>query len=555
LALHEGSDDLSKKYDKLPRFFSVLYFIFRILPASLQKLKSFTVNPASLLHTSAPGVPAKKIEEQTSFRILFARQFRDVTQALGENHRLVIFVDDLDRCRPANVAEMMEAINYVSVSGECAFVLGLETEAVRAALGLSFSAMAQELDVKNPLLAGSEAPKAASPAELQEVERKKRADFARRYVEKLINIEMSVPALDRQKKQTFFTIALPAAPASDPFERARKIVKVGRFLEPAVVFLLVLALGWGAGRFLVHLAEWQAQDYYKDKQEQAAAAAPNTAVTISPAPPDATQQLAASPANLSPAATPVGSGKAPEVLPGKDPLPAVMLLNPLMWVVMMLFLTGVIQLLAREPIPPAKDSQEFTRALSAWGLVAGSGLRTPRSTKRFLNRLRFLAMRQIPPAVQLPGLVKLLLTAEQEKEALRLEEARVAGATAKAPIPESILVALAALESYSKAGGNEGLAASAIKGFLVNLGKEAAQATCEGDFQYAPFLAELGRVAASKPSVPEFKDDKSMHDFFKSLTEDGKIRTAADYWAEAAAPKISGHMDAYFHLGGDVVFT
>jgi len=266
-SLHEGSDDLSKKYG-VPRFLSVLYLIFQILPAALQKLKAFTANPASLLHSAAPGVPEKKIEAQTSFRMRFAKEFADVTRALGEKHRLVIFVDDLDRCKPANVAEMMEAINYVTVAGECAFVLGLETEAVRAALGLSFSAMAQEVEPGTPANSSPDAAKTVAQEDSAKVERRKRAEFARRYVEKLINIEMNVPALDGQRKQALFTIAQPAAVPGDPFERARKIARVSGLLEPAAVFLLVLALGWGGGRALVRFAEWKAQDYFQDKMEK-----------------------------------------------------------------------------------------------------------------------------------------------------------------------------------------------------------------------------------------------------------------------------------------------
>ena len=549
--LHDSSDSLTKGL-KLPRPLAALYFLLQIFPAALKKLKAFATNPASLLHSAAPGVPTSQIEAQTSFRMRFAKEFADVTRALGEKHRLVIFVDDLDRCRPAHVAEMMEAINYVTVAGECVFVLGIETEAVRAALGLSFDAMAQEVESKRNVIPGPVVPLPVNQEDSPDVKRRNRDEFARRYVEKLINIEMNVPQLDVRKKEALFAVEQAPASARDPFERARKIGKVGRLLEPAAAFLLVLALGWGAGRFLVRLAEWQAQDYFQDQAANAKAVVPANAVAPPPTAAGENPQAAA-PANPSPAAAQGGDGKTPEVLPGEDPLPAAMLQNPLAWIVIALAILGIIQSLARVPIPPAKDSQDFARALAAWGWVASDGLETPRAAKRFLNRLRFLAMRQHPPSVQLPGLMKLLLTAEEQKHALQQEEAKAAGFSVVQPIPEAILVALASLEAYPK---GTGLSAPAIGTTLDNLSQFASNLVAAGDFRSAPFLAELARTAyPASPPVPQFDDTKAMNDFFVSLSGTGSLINQAKDWSTRATTAIQGYLNPYFDLGGDVEFT
>src|SRR6185503_2162333 len=49
---------------------------------------------------------------------------------------IVVFVDDLDRCSPAKVAQVIEAVNLF-LGGDfpnCMFVIGMDTEMVAAAL-------------------------------------------------------------------------------------------------------------------------------------------------------------------------------------------------------------------------------------------------------------------------------------------------------------------------------------------------------------------------------------------------------------------------------------
>ncbi len=73
-------------------------------------------------------------------RLRSLEQFEREFQALLERHvvrrsgRLIIFVDDLDRCVPNNMIEILEAIKlFLDVPG-CAFVLGLDQEAIVEAI-------------------------------------------------------------------------------------------------------------------------------------------------------------------------------------------------------------------------------------------------------------------------------------------------------------------------------------------------------------------------------------------------------------------------------------
>lgn len=57
------------------------------------------------------------------------------SQKLDERARLVIFVDDLDRCEESVIVQLLEAIKLYLGSRRCVFVLGLDDSAVMDALG------------------------------------------------------------------------------------------------------------------------------------------------------------------------------------------------------------------------------------------------------------------------------------------------------------------------------------------------------------------------------------------------------------------------------------
>ena len=73
--------------------------------------------------------------EQFKFINEFEATFRGlVTDFVGESGRLVIFVDDLDRCLPETAVEVLEAIKLYLDSANVTFVIGVEPEVVRAGI-------------------------------------------------------------------------------------------------------------------------------------------------------------------------------------------------------------------------------------------------------------------------------------------------------------------------------------------------------------------------------------------------------------------------------------
>lgn len=88
--------------------------------------KAFKANPAVLLRTAKQKMSIKTADAQNNFRAAFARQFDELTTALP--YRLVLVIDDLDRCAPSAVIEVMEAVNYLTSSGKCFVIFGMATE-------------------------------------------------------------------------------------------------------------------------------------------------------------------------------------------------------------------------------------------------------------------------------------------------------------------------------------------------------------------------------------------------------------------------------------------
>lgn len=115
-------------------------------------------------------------EGKLGFLYLVESDLREVLKLVATPERpLVVFIDDLDRCAPRQVAQVVEAINLF-LGGDypdCVFVLGMEPEMVAAALDVSYGAMDQIL--KKTSTANDRAP------------------LGWRFMEKIIQLPLSIP--------------------------------------------------------------------------------------------------------------------------------------------------------------------------------------------------------------------------------------------------------------------------------------------------------------------------------------------------------------------------
>ncbi|MGJ6961467.1 P-loop NTPase fold protein [Streptosporangium sp. G11] len=128
---------------------------------------------------------------RTGFLHLVQTDMRQVLDLVATGERpLVVFVDDLDRCSPGTVAQVIEAINLF-LAGEfpnCVFVLAMEPEVVVA-----------HVEAAYPELAGT-LPGGG------------RSGLGWRFLEKIVQLPLSVPLLDDADRLPAFVRALLGVP-------------------------------------------------------------------------------------------------------------------------------------------------------------------------------------------------------------------------------------------------------------------------------------------------------------------------------------------------------
>jgi photosystem II stability/assembly factor-like uncharacterized protein/Cdc6-like AAA superfamily ATPase len=155
----------------------VIWALYGAVWGFRDRLKSRGLDPGKLMASTVRATRWTDLGGQLAFRTRFAGALKEVTEALGDR-RLTIIIDDLDRCRPDQIAEIMETINFLTNAGHCFVILGIDRKQVLNGIGLAYAAMAKE----------------DAPAETDE--RKARNRFAENYLRKLIQMEVPVPDFD-----------------------------------------------------------------------------------------------------------------------------------------------------------------------------------------------------------------------------------------------------------------------------------------------------------------------------------------------------------------------
>ena len=297
------------------------------------------------------GAPAriKDLQSHLGFRHRFAQEFREVTEAL-KPLTMVIIIDDLDRCRADSAIDTLQLTNFLVSSGDCYILLGIAPEQLMTI-------------IDKDLGPGIE---------------------AKSYLEKLINIEIPVPTLDEGDGVEVLEAGSPT-----PSEGGAK-------WRAAVKIALVVTLFGG----ILWTGQWIGSQVAEDHAAQVARATTSRVAPDAPAPPPDTrdnigQSLEAQPPD-SAAIVIEEEPPAPKVwvVPGdaggRENWPAylvaaviVLLAGFLMW-----------DRLRRTRLAVVRDTPNFSRALRIWFNVIQINNKTPRALKRYLNRLRYLAMRQ-----------------------------------------------------------------------------------------------------------------------------------------------------------------
>jgi hypothetical protein len=142
----------------------VLAGVWLKLIAPLSKV--FALDPARLL-SAAP-------KQRLTFVREFSIELREVMQKLPHGMRLIVFVDDLDRCPPERIVDVLETMNMLADAGSAMFVIGADPVVVRGAIEYCHRDM-----LDNLRRSGSDDVR----------------DFGTRFMAKLITLGVNVPPL------------------------------------------------------------------------------------------------------------------------------------------------------------------------------------------------------------------------------------------------------------------------------------------------------------------------------------------------------------------------
>lgn len=108
----------------------------------------------------------------------FQQTFSEVVKAYVTPGRLVVFVDDLDRCLPEKAIEVLEAIKLFVDVPHCVFVLGLDREVIARGVEIRYKEFARPGQRANPI-------------------------DGVRYLEKIIQLPFAIPPVERGDMGSF----------------------------------------------------------------------------------------------------------------------------------------------------------------------------------------------------------------------------------------------------------------------------------------------------------------------------------------------------------------
>jgi len=179
-----------------------------LIGALVGKLKGFAADPAALatkenLDAAAESVndlikpSSKKVPEEIQ---AFRKAFDELLKQAGVD-QLVVLIDDLDRCLPDTAIETLEAVRLFLFTDNTAFVVAADEAMIEYSVRKHF-----------PDLPDSTGPR----------------DYARNYLEKLIQVPFRIPALGDVETRSYVTLLLVGAELGDEHEGFQKLIANAR---------------------------------------------------------------------------------------------------------------------------------------------------------------------------------------------------------------------------------------------------------------------------------------------------------------------------------------
>ena len=154
----------------------------------------------------------EQLSDGQRFHLIFEEAIETLLQSrkgrakLDKDARLIIFIDDLDRCEESVIVQLLESIKLYLHSQRCVFILGIDPDAVLGALKRHWKERSEQSNAE--------------------------------YLEKLVQAQLEVPQPAQQKMEALIANQLKdhgiptAAPAQAEMKIDDLVVMLERLLEP-----------------------------------------------------------------------------------------------------------------------------------------------------------------------------------------------------------------------------------------------------------------------------------------------------------------------------------
>jgi hypothetical protein len=358
------------------------------------KLIAIPANPAKLLSRLTQRASLRDLREKLSLRFRFGTEFSEVCQALRTRSSpgLVILIDDLDRCRPADVLVIMEAVNYFVSVGACFVVLGMDRRQVEHCVGLGFKEVVEGLPEDELIYSAGDT----------DDEIGKRRAYARHYLEKMINVEVPIPDMSVDQAEAILVKEKDQQVKLAPWVAGLKSIWATSY-QIARVAVLAIAVGllsvWGLANFTAAPLDKKYENIEKrtDDSGQSVLKDEKSGENLFLAEKPGQEKQTGSQPKIQPEGT-AGEKTAIKLVEPNS------LKDPWRWawwgsvtLALAVVIFWGIEAVVRKNRLIVRDSPAFKKALKILHPLVHASNPTPRAVKRYQNRMRYLAMRLRTP--------------------------------------------------------------------------------------------------------------------------------------------------------------
>ena len=323
---------------------------------------TLNLKPSELMATLRNNAKLADFSAQLGFRYKFAIEFNAAGQALrtATNPGLVIFIDDLDRCSPANLMEVLESINFLTTAGPCFILLGMDEPKIVEIVARHYSKKGRD------------------------------TDRARQYLKKLINLTVPVPEVNETNSIDLSSGADPTlVPASQWPKRIRGALRsIPDACIPALV--LIAAIWLAVSEMPTKVLTNEPATIAQQETPKPAGTTDGAGATATPAP---SRNDTVVPVTKIPTVT-------ADQLERRTQIQLYIGVG-LTGLILLLLIARRVTTLREDRV---EDSDTFRTALTIWHPAVFAADPTPRGVKRHQNRLRLQAMR-LRPLHEKPGLL------------------------------------------------------------------------------------------------------------------------------------------------------